>query len=76
MASNRLQIMRGAGPPAILLMGVGKDHSWRLEQPVDWMIASFGSWYRNLAATKFSRTSYLVLSDHTNQTVLTLKDLP
>jgi hypothetical protein len=60
----------------MLLVGVGKDHSWRLEQPLSWFPGSSGTWVRRTNATKFRQWSFIELEHPTTGAVARLKEFP
>ncbi|HVS38697.1 MAG TPA: hypothetical protein VMS17_24285 [Gemmataceae bacterium] len=72
----RMNIQRESGETAVLLMGVGRDHSWRLETPASWIPARTGRWVTRKTSTKFSSWSYIELLDDDGAHVFDMKQPP
>jgi len=70
----KLKITRKTGENAVLLLGVGNDHTWSMEAPVEWVPATDGKWLIwTGAVTKGSKTMYLSLRDAAGNEVFGMK---
>jgi hypothetical protein len=76
MHDSQLEITKD-NETTTLTIGTGKYHYWRLSSPVKWWPGgTSGTWARQINATKFSRFSYLILSDSKGKSVARLKEQP
>ena len=75
MSVAKLKITKG-GVSGTLILGMFKDHTWRLEAPVSWFPANSGKWNRVRNATKFRQFSFLRLADGAGKDVLDLPEPP
>ena len=73
MAQARLQITKD-GVSGFMLLGIGKDHSWRLEAPIPWINGVQGTWFVGRNATKFRQFSFLELTNSAGKGVARLPD--
>ena len=75
MSVAKLKITKG-GESGVLILGMFKDRSWRLEAPVSWLPASSGKWSRVRNATKFRQFSFLSLADPAGHSVADFPEPP
>jgi hypothetical protein len=76
MAECRLAVSRPGQPGTDLVMGLGKDHNWRLDRPVPWLPASRGTWARRSNATKFRQFNFISLQDQAGKSIARMGDYP
>jgi hypothetical protein len=75
MAVAKLKITQ-SGQSGVLVMGMGKDRTWYMEQPVAWFPANAGTWTRVANATKFRQWTYLVLLDGSGTEIVAIGEPP
>jgi hypothetical protein len=52
MSVAKLKITKD-GKSGVLVVGMGHDHRWFIDTPVDWFPGRSGTWTRSINATKF-----------------------
>jgi hypothetical protein len=75
MAQARLQITKD-NVTGYLLIGIGRDHTWRLEGPVPWVDGTQGTWARRTNATKFRQFTFIELCNAAGKGVIRMQDFP
>ena len=75
MAVAKLKITK-SGQSGVLVMGMGKDRRWYMEQPVAWFPANSGTWSRVANATKFRQWTYIVLLDGSRTEIVSIAEPP
>jgi hypothetical protein len=59
-----------------MLVGIGRDHSWRVEHPVSWIESTEGKWVRRTNATKFRQFVFIELLSPAGQGIIRMQDFP
>jgi hypothetical protein len=75
MSVAKLKITQG-GKSAVMTIGMGRDHRWSLDAPVDWFPARSGTWGRGANATKFRQFTYILLFDQDGDAIGDLPEPP
>jgi hypothetical protein len=75
VALAKLKITK-SGQSGVLVMGMGKDRRWYMEQPVAWFPASSGRWVRVANATKFRQFTFLRILDENGTSIVNIAEPP
>ncbi len=75
MALAKLKITK-SGQSGVMVMGMGADRRWYMEQPVAWFPANSGSWVRVANATKFRQFTFLRLLDEHKTSIVNIVEPP
>jgi hypothetical protein len=75
VAVAKLKITK-SGQSGVLVMGMGKDHTWYMDQTVGWFPAKAGTWTRVANATKFRQWTYIVLLDGSGTEIVAIGEPP
>jgi hypothetical protein len=75
MAQAQLQITKD-GTSGILFIGIGRDHSWRLDRTLPWFDGMMGRWVRRTNSTKFRQFSFIELVNNSGVSVARMQEFP